>query len=101
ADKYTDLLEAGILDPTAVVRDALQNAAAIAEMLLGTETVVTSSPKTMTTILEPKKGKPIELKLPTAARRQLLRETEKFLHKAKPRSTVAVQLEVCRSFDLP
>ncbi|MDD1730200.1 MAG: chaperonin GroEL [Methanospirillum sp.] len=39
-DTYEDLLEAGVLDPTKVVRSGLQNAASIAGMLLTTEAVV-------------------------------------------------------------
>jgi chaperonin GroEL len=39
--KYQDLVKAGILDPTKVVRSALQNAASIAGLLLTTETLVT------------------------------------------------------------
>lgn len=39
-DTYEDLLAAGVLDPTKVVRSGLQNAASIAGMLLTTEAVV-------------------------------------------------------------
>jgi len=39
-DTYEDLLQAGVLDPTKVVRSGLQNAASIAGMLLSTEAVV-------------------------------------------------------------
>jgi chaperonin GroEL len=38
---YTDMFKAGIVDPTKVVRCALQNAASIAGLLLTTETMVT------------------------------------------------------------
>jgi chaperonin GroEL len=38
---YTDMLKAGIIDPTKVVRSALQNAASIAGLLLTTDTMVT------------------------------------------------------------
>jgi chaperonin GroEL len=44
-DKYEDLIEAGIIDPTKVTRTALQNAASIAAMLLTTEAVVTDLPE--------------------------------------------------------
>ncbi len=37
---YTDMLEAGIVDPTKVTRSALQNAASVASMVLTTETLV-------------------------------------------------------------
>ncbi|MBQ8863841.1 MAG: chaperonin GroEL [Rikenellaceae bacterium] len=40
ADKYGDMLEAGIIDPTKVSRVALENAASIASMFLTTECVL-------------------------------------------------------------
>jgi chaperonin GroEL len=39
-DTFTDLLEAGIIDPAKVTRSALQNAASIASMVLTTECIV-------------------------------------------------------------
>jgi len=39
-DVYEDMIEAGVIDPTKVVRTALQNAASIAGLLLTTEAVV-------------------------------------------------------------
>ena len=44
-NKFVDMLEAGIIDPTKVVRSALQNAASIAGLLLTTEAVVTEVPQ--------------------------------------------------------
>jgi len=44
AEKFEDLVVAGIIDPTKVTRSALQNAASIAAMLLTTECVVTDEP---------------------------------------------------------
>ncbi len=44
-NKYEDLFEAGIIDPTKVVRLALENAASAAAMLLTTEAVVTDLPE--------------------------------------------------------
>jgi len=44
-----DLLKAGIIDPTKVVRSALQNAASIASLLLTTETVIVELPSEKTT----------------------------------------------------
>jgi chaperonin GroEL len=41
---YEDLLVAGVIDPTKVVRSALQNAASIASLLLTTEAVVSHLP---------------------------------------------------------
>ncbi|MDD4621293.1 MAG: TCP-1/cpn60 chaperonin family protein, partial [Methanosarcina sp.] len=40
-DAFEDLFEAGVIDPTKVVRSGLQNAASIAGMLLTTEALVT------------------------------------------------------------
>jgi chaperonin GroEL len=40
-EKYEDMIKAGILDPTKVVRIALQNAASIAGLLLTTEGLIT------------------------------------------------------------
>ena len=40
AEKYCDMLEAGIVDPAKVTRSALQNAASIASTVLTTESVV-------------------------------------------------------------
>ncbi|MFO8175837.1 MAG: chaperonin GroEL [Gemmatimonadota bacterium] len=42
---YEDLVEAGVIDPTKVVRSALQNAASIAGLLLTTEAVVVEKPE--------------------------------------------------------
>ncbi len=39
-EKYTDMIEAGIVDPTKVTRSALQNAASVASMVLTTESLV-------------------------------------------------------------
>jgi chaperonin GroEL len=44
-DKFEDLVEAGIIDPTKVTRFALQNAASAAAMFLTTEAVVTDLPE--------------------------------------------------------
>jgi chaperonin GroEL len=43
--EYTDLVKAGIVDPTKVTRTALQNAASISGLLLTTEAVVTELPE--------------------------------------------------------
>ncbi len=44
-DEYGDMIEMGILDPTKVVRYALQNAASISGLLLTTEAMVAEAPK--------------------------------------------------------
>ena len=49
--EYEDLFAAGIVDPTKVVRTALQNASSIAGLLLTTDAAITDVP-------EPKKGAP-------------------------------------------
>jgi len=45
SEEYEDLLKAGIIDPTKVVRTALQNAASVAGLLLTTEAMVAEKPK--------------------------------------------------------
>jgi chaperonin GroEL len=44
-DTYEDLIEAGVIDPTKVVRSALQNAASVASLLITTEALVAERPK--------------------------------------------------------
>ncbi|MDE2866875.1 MAG: chaperonin GroEL [Gemmatimonadota bacterium] len=44
-DTYENLVKAGVIDPTKVVRSALQNAASIASLLLTTEAVVVERPE--------------------------------------------------------
>ena len=43
--EYTDLIKAGIVDPTKVVRTALQDAASVASLLITTEAMVTELPE--------------------------------------------------------
>ena len=50
-EQYEDLVQAGVIDPTKVVRSALQNAASVASLLLTTEALVAEKP-------EKKKGIP-------------------------------------------
>jgi len=45
AGKYVDLVEAGIIDPTKVVRVALENAVSVASVLLLTEATLTELPE--------------------------------------------------------
>lgn len=45
AGKFEDLMEAGIVDPTKVVRSALENAVSASAMLLTTEVIVTDKPE--------------------------------------------------------
>jgi len=44
-EKFVDMFEAGIIDPTKVSRTALQNAASVASLLLTTEALVTEIPE--------------------------------------------------------
>jgi chaperonin GroEL len=44
-DAYEDLVKAGVIDPTKVVRSALQNASSIASLLLTTEAMVSEIPE--------------------------------------------------------
>ncbi len=48
-EEFVDMIEAGIIDPTKVVRTALQDAASVAGLLLTTEAMIAEKP-------EPKKG---------------------------------------------
>jgi chaperonin GroEL len=44
-DQYVDMIEAGIIDPSKVVRTALQDAASVAGLLITTEAMVAEMPK--------------------------------------------------------
>jgi chaperonin GroEL len=44
-EKYEDLMTAGIIDPTKVVRLALQNAASVAGLMITTEAMISDKPK--------------------------------------------------------
>jgi chaperonin GroEL len=46
---YEDLVKAGVIDPTKVVRVALQNAASVASLMLTTEALIAQLPKHDTT----------------------------------------------------
>ncbi len=43
--RYVDLIEAGIIDPTKVVRIALENAVSVASVMLLTEATMTEIPE--------------------------------------------------------
>jgi chaperonin GroEL len=51
-EKYENLIAAGVIDPTKVVRSALQNAASVAGLMLTTEAMIAEKP-------EKKKGPPM------------------------------------------
>src|SRR5207237_6588476 len=44
-DKYCDMVKEGIIDPTKVVRSALENAASVATLLLTSDALVAEAPK--------------------------------------------------------
>jgi chaperonin GroEL len=44
-EEYEDLVKAGVIDPTKVVRAALQNAASVASLMLTTEALIAERPK--------------------------------------------------------
>jgi len=44
-EEYTDLIKAGIIDPTKVTRSALQNAASVAGLMITTEALITELPE--------------------------------------------------------
>jgi chaperonin GroEL len=44
-DRYCDMVKEGIIDPTKVVRSALQNAASVATLLLTSDALVADAPK--------------------------------------------------------
>jgi chaperonin GroEL len=44
-DEYTDMIKAGIIDPTKVVRLALQNAASVASLMITTEALIADKPE--------------------------------------------------------
>ncbi len=43
--EYVDMVKAGIIDPTKVVRTAIQDAASIAGLIVTTEATITEAPK--------------------------------------------------------
>ena len=45
AGEYKDMVKAGIIDPTKVVRTALQDAASVAGLVITTEAIVVEAPK--------------------------------------------------------
>jgi chaperonin GroEL len=45
AEEYEDLVKAGIVDPTKVVRCALQNAASVAGLMITTEAMIADKPE--------------------------------------------------------
>ncbi len=48
AERYVDLIDAGIVDPTKVVRIALQNASSVASLLITTEAMIADRPQKQT-----------------------------------------------------
>jgi chaperonin GroEL len=56
SERYENLVKAGVIDPTKVVRSALQNAASIASLLLTTEAVISQMPETQANAAAPGGG---------------------------------------------
>jgi chaperonin GroEL len=54
--EYVDMVKAGIIDPTKVVRLALQNAASVAGLLVTTEAMVAEKPEKKTPPAMPQGG---------------------------------------------
>jgi len=44
-DKYEDMIDAGVIDPTKVTRFALQNAASVASLMLTTQCMIAEKPE--------------------------------------------------------
>jgi chaperonin GroEL len=55
-NEYVDLVEAGIIDPTKVVRVALENAVSVASVLLLTEATMTEAPEPKANLNRPEAG---------------------------------------------
>ena len=45
AEKYQDMVKAGVIDPTKVTRTALQNAASVSTLLLTSDALIADKPK--------------------------------------------------------
>jgi len=54
--RYENLVQAGVIDPTKVVRSAMQNAASIASLLLTTEAVISQIPEKNQNVATPAGG---------------------------------------------
>jgi chaperonin GroEL len=55
-DTYEDLMKAGIMDPTKVVRLALQNAASVASLMLTTQAMIAEKPEEKQDMMPPGAG---------------------------------------------
>ncbi|MBI5212708.1 MAG: chaperonin GroEL [Nitrospirae bacterium] len=55
-EEYTDMLKAGIIDPTKVTRTALQNAASVAGLMLTTEVMIADLPEEDRKMMPPMPG---------------------------------------------
>jgi chaperonin GroEL len=55
-EEYADMIEAGIIDPTKVVRMALMNAASVSSLMITTEAVVAEKPKKEPNMAAPPPG---------------------------------------------
>jgi chaperonin GroEL len=55
-EEFTDMIKAGIIDPTKVTRTALQNAASVAGLMLTTEVMITEIPEDDKKMMPPMPG---------------------------------------------
>lgn len=55
-DEYCDMIEKGIIDPTKVVRIALQNASSVATLLLTTDALIAKIPEKKSAVASPQGG---------------------------------------------
>ena len=56
SEEFTDMIKAGIIDPTKVTRTALQNAASVAGLMLTTEVMITDIPEDHKPMMPPMPG---------------------------------------------
>ncbi|MGO9953552.1 MAG: chaperonin GroEL [Dissulfurispiraceae bacterium] len=56
SEEFTDMIKAGIIDPTKVTRTALQNAASVAGLMLTTEVMITEIPEEDKKMMPPMPG---------------------------------------------
>jgi chaperonin GroEL len=55
-DKYEDMIDAGVIDPTKVARFALQNAASVASLMLTTQCMIADKPEDKSAGMPPMPG---------------------------------------------
>ena len=58
--EYTDLIKDGVIDPTKVVRIALENGSSVARILLSTEVCISEKPKENSEEMPPGMGEDMD-----------------------------------------